>query len=192
MADHVLALLRKKKKREELARVQERLQGPDVNPGLRELRSQEQTLTRQKQLGAARSRRTSAPSIGSVALPNPRSNISLIVATRTASLSAPVASRISSLTRVGASCRQISFNSRVMMFGVPFLTSMALTCRWRSRPQHQNRTSVWHRLRPLADIQLNAYAPVSEQGCAARPSFPRARSSVTVPIPSGHRCYARI
>jgi hypothetical protein len=59
MADHVLALLRKKKKREELARVQERLQGPDVNPGLRELRSQEQTLTRQKQLGATRSRRTS-------------------------------------------------------------------------------------------------------------------------------------
>jgi hypothetical protein len=43
-----------------------------------------------------------------------------MAATRTASLSAPVASRISSLTRVGASWRQISFNSRVMMFSVPF------------------------------------------------------------------------
>src|SRR5262245_28352190 len=61
------------------------------------------------------------PSIGCVALPKPRSNISLIAATRTASLSALVASRISSFTRVGASWRQLSFSSRVIMLGVPFL-----------------------------------------------------------------------
>src|SRR5262249_24297916 len=38
---------------------------------------------------------------------------------RTTSLSAPVESRLSSSTRVGAPWRQISFSSRVMMLGVP-------------------------------------------------------------------------
>ena len=44
-----------------------------------------------------------------------------MAATRTASLSALVASRISSLTSTGASLRAISFSSRVMKLGVPFL-----------------------------------------------------------------------